>query len=136
MTLALCFNCGAIKVGALNPCQKCMVGSTSNPDLDIAFSDHRLSKSTLEDFGSVIRQIKEVCSDDQTRFWTFISYVSENYPAILTCDVKPEMATQVRQVLTGVQLPQIAIQEVGKAHDRTPSTGRNEGEKKWWQFWR
>jgi hypothetical protein len=135
MTQALCLNCGAIKFGAFNPCPECKASSTGNQDLDIAFSDHFLSESTLKDFGSVIRQIREVCDDGKVRFWAFITYVSENHPTILTADVAPEMATRVHEVLDRLELPKITIQETERVHRSMPPKG-NEGQKKWWQFWR
>jgi len=51
--------------------------------LDINFSDHRLSWSTLEAFGAVVRSIRQVCDDDQERFWAFIYFVSVHHPEVL-----------------------------------------------------
>ncbi len=112
MTWALCFNCGEIKFGALCPCSECRAEATGNSDLDIAFSDHRLAKSTLEDFGSIIQQIRQVRDDDELRFWTFLHYVSENYPTILSIDSKPEMSATVHKVLERVDLPRITLEQV------------------------
>jgi len=39
MSLALCFNCGNVKFGALCECDKCGIASTGDMDLDILFSD-------------------------------------------------------------------------------------------------
>ena len=55
MTMALCFNCGAIKFGAIIPCPKCyfhMIGNMESMDdvgLAIAFSDHNFEIETLEE---------------------------------------------------------------------------------------
>ena len=140
MTWALCFNCGEIKFGALLPCPVCRVWSTGNPELDITFSDHRLAKSTLEDFGSIIQQIREVCGDDEVRFCTFLHYISENYPTILNIDLKPEMSAKVLEVLECVDLPRIMLEQADPRHAAYPKQGsdaeRKHGTKKWWQFWR
>ena len=80
MTWALCFNCGATKFGAICPCPQCGFTSTGDMNLDIAFSDHRLSEETLRAFGAVVGSIHRVCDDDHLRFWTFIHYVSTRHP--------------------------------------------------------
>ena len=38
MTMALCFNCGEIKIGALIPCANCAQGPTKDKDLDLLFT--------------------------------------------------------------------------------------------------
>jgi hypothetical protein len=55
MTDALCFNCVAIKFGALCPCFECGAPASGQMNLDIAFSDHHFSRHTLEEFGEVIK---------------------------------------------------------------------------------
>jgi hypothetical protein len=72
MTLALCLNCGVTKFGAVCPCPQCKFSTTGDFNLDITFSDHRFSKTTLQAFGAVIASIHRVCDDGQLRFWTFI----------------------------------------------------------------
>ena len=66
MTIALCFNCGHMKFGAICPCPECRIASTGNMNLDIAFSDHWMSVDTIRAFGEVIRAIRRVCDDDPT----------------------------------------------------------------------
>jgi hypothetical protein len=78
MTTALCFNCGETKFGAWCPCGKCGVDTCGNRELDILFSDHRMTVTTLEKFGGLIRQLARVTSDPGVRFWAFISYVSQH----------------------------------------------------------
>ena len=80
MTWALCFNCGSTKFGALLPCPECQAASTGDISLDIAFSDHHMAVESLEEFGAVVRAIRQVCEDDQLRFWSFIYYVSTRHP--------------------------------------------------------
>ena len=50
MTIAICFACGAIKFGALCPCEKC--GTTPKSEDEIAvsllMSDHHMSVADLE----------------------------------------------------------------------------------------
>ena len=38
MTMALCFNCGDIKFGAICPCPKCQAESSGDMELDIRAS--------------------------------------------------------------------------------------------------
>ena len=57
MTWALCLTCGDVKFGAICPCPNCGVSSTGNMQLDIAFSDHHLSRRTLDELGAVVAEI-------------------------------------------------------------------------------
>lgn len=115
MTMALCFNCGATKFGAICPCSECSVASTGDMNLDIAFSDHRMSVETLSAFGLVIRAIQQVCEDDQLRFWSFIRYVSINHEAILAVNLPPEQQAACDAVLAQANPPPVMVEESGMA---------------------
>ena len=105
MTRALCFNCGHTKFGALLPCPECGSGSTGSMELDIAFSDHHMSGSTIEGFGEVIRAIRKVCDDNSLRARSFIRYVSNEHSDILTVDLPPGQAAECDEILKRAQLP-------------------------------
>jgi hypothetical protein len=109
MTWALCFNCGVVKHGAVCPCPKCSVPSTGNMDLDIAFSDHNLSKGTLEDFGKVVAAIHAQSDDTELCFWTFLRYISTNHSSILRVELKPDAAEQCDLLLSRISLPAITL---------------------------
>jgi hypothetical protein len=109
MTMALCFNCGEIKFGAICPCPKCQVASCGDMGLDIAFSDHHYGVETLKEFGNVIKAIQPASGDPATRFWAFIRHVSERYPSILKVDLKSEVKTKIDNVLHGVSLPPVTL---------------------------
>src|ERR1022692_1313994 len=99
MTLALCLNCGATKFGAICPCPECKFGPTGDMNLDIAFSDHRMSKATLQAFGEVIRSIRKVCNDDRLRFWTFIYWVSTSHSTVIGVNLPAEQQKQYAEIL-------------------------------------
>lgn len=105
MTTALCLQCGDTKFGALCPCQSCDAQASGDPNLDIAFSDHRMPVENLQQFGHVIRAINDACDDPAVRFWTFISYVSKHHDELLYATPPPELLEQVNQVLTSAELP-------------------------------
>ena len=115
MTMALCFNCGHTKFGAIVPCPECNVGSSGDMGLAIAFSDHRLSADTLEAFGEVIRAIRRVCEDDQLRFWSFIRFASVNHSDILGVEMPPEQQARCDDVLARAQPPHVAVEESDRA---------------------
>jgi hypothetical protein len=50
MTMAICFACGAMKFGALCPCQKCAAAPKSEDELAVSLllSDHHMSAPNLE----------------------------------------------------------------------------------------
>ncbi len=56
MTQAVCFKCGEIKWGALNPCRKCGARPTSDDDLmlSLAFNDHHFGAEQLTEIGRQI----------------------------------------------------------------------------------
>ena len=115
MTWALCFNCGATKFGALCPCPECAFASTGDMNLDIAFSDHRLSESTLKAFGTVVASIRRVCDDDQLRFWSFIHYVSTRHPALLGVNLPAEQRERCEAVVARANPPPITVEESERA---------------------
>ena len=125
MTMALCFNCGHTKFGAISPCAECHVASTGDTSLDIAFSDHHLSTTTLGGFGEVIRAIQRVCDDD-LRFWSFIRFVSVNHSDILRVNLPPEHLAELDAVLARANPPPVVVEESHEArHMRETSEGQD-----------
>jgi hypothetical protein len=115
MTWALCFNCGATKFGALCPCPDCDFASTGDVTLDIAFSDHHLSEPTLKAFGAVVGAIRQVCDDDQLRFWSFIHYVSTRHPDILSVNMPAEQSERCEAVVARANPPPVTVEESERA---------------------
>lgn len=115
MTWALCFNCGATKFGAICPCPKCQMTSTGDINLDIAFSDHRLSKATLAGFGDVIASIHGVCDDDELCFWSFIHYVSTRHPELLGVKMPDETTERCEAILREANPPTVLVEESEQA---------------------
>lgn len=134
MTWALCFNCGEIKFGAICPCPKCNVNSTGDMNLDIAFSDHNMTKATLEEFGKVVGAIHAQSDDSELCFWTFIRYVSINHPSILGVELEPDIAQKYDKLLSRVSLPTLtlAASQVKLTKDQPQPTTKSP----WWKFWR
>jgi hypothetical protein len=79
--------------------------------LDIAFSDHRLSRDTLKAFGAVVASIRRVCDDDRLRFWSFIHYVSTRYPDILGANMPAEQRDRCEEVLARANPPPVTVEE-------------------------
>jgi len=109
MSLALCFNCGNVKVGALCECDKCGIESTGNVDLDILFSNWKFSEDVLSKFGNVVVQIQQNTNDKSIAFWTFLKFISNEYPEILSIDVDEEILNEVEQLLEQLQIKRFEI---------------------------
>lgn len=115
MTMALCFNCGHTKFGAICPCPECTVSSTGDMQLDIAFSDHHMSVATIGAFGEVVRALRAVCPDDRERFWAFIHYVSSRHPAVLRVEIPAEEVARLEAVVALANPPPVAFEESPRA---------------------
>lgn len=131
MTIALCLNCGETKWGAICPCRNCQIQSTGDMEIDIAFSDHNYTVTTLEQFGSVIKEINSHCDDDYIRNWTFIYYVSQNHPDVLRVEMEAEMEVEAEAIIAKCTFPSVVI-------EGSPELLREceiESDKPWWKFW-
>lgn len=107
MTWALCFSCGEIKFGAICPCPACEVASSGDMNLDIAFSDHRLSMRQLRHFGAVVEAINGVEFDPEARLVTFLTYITREHPDMLEIEVGPELQARCEATLASLDLPDI-----------------------------
>jgi hypothetical protein len=117
-----------MKFGAICPCPECNVTSTGDMNLDIAFSDHRISAATIEAFGNVIRAIRRICDDDQLRFWAFIRFVSVNHPTILRVELSPDDQARCDAVLERAHPPSVAVEESASARFYRESEGSEESQ--------
>ena len=122
--MALCMACGATKFGALLPCGKCGAGSTGDVQIDILFTDHHFAVETLEEFGNVIRTIREVETDPPAVFWSFIAYVSRDHGELLQATPPKELAQRVSKVLDGRTFPPVEIRPSPHARGGTPGNER------------
>jgi hypothetical protein len=109
MTMALCFNCGDIKFGAICPCPTCEAKSTGNMGLDITFSDHNIDEASLKELGLLIQKFKTQCNDQCLVFWAFIRYISENHPHILSASVPNDIEEDVNRLYESTSIPSIEI---------------------------
>lgn len=114
MTQALCLSCGRTKFGAIVPCPHCGVAHCGNIEVNIAFSDHRLSVAALEALGGVIRAIEPHSADPSERFWAFIEYVSLNHPSILKVSLSPEVAQRCQAILAKSAIPPVDLGQLSK----------------------
>lgn len=138
MTWALCLSCGQVKWGAICACPRCQVASTGNMELDITFSDHRIHKETLEELGAIVESIHQASDDQELCFWTFIHYISVNYPEILTAELKPEARVRVEEFLPRLSLPVVTVRPSPRSLlDKEKTTAASgQGQKRWWAFWK
>ena len=122
MARALCFNCGEIKTTALSACDHCFAASTGNPALDRAFSEQHFTIGTLQGFGVVVKTINNTCEDGNTRFWTFLYYISEEHPELLQVTLDPAIEDQVIDAYWDLELPEMTVRFAGYDEDSPPST--------------
>ena len=135
MTWALCLNCGEIKFGAICPCPRCEVATTGDMSLDIAFSDHRLSKDSLAQLGKVIAAIHQASGDKELCFWTFIHYIATEHSEILGVSLQPDLRARAEQLLASITLPPVELAG-GRRGPPKPTNGNSPPQKRWWQFWK
>jgi len=120
MTIALCLSCGNTKRGALCPCSSCGKASTGHDEIDVLFSDHQMSVTTLAELGGIIQRLAGQSDDADARFWAFAAYVSQQPAEILSVDPPPELAPRVAAILRDADLPIVDI-------DMTPGASEHLG---------
>jgi hypothetical protein len=79
--------------------------------LDIQFSDHHLSRATLDAFGAVVRALRQVCDDDKQRFWAFIYYISVHHPNVLGVKMPVEQQRSCALLLERANPPPVVVEE-------------------------
>jgi hypothetical protein len=110
MTDALCFRCGNIKFGALCGCGECGAESSGDSKIDITFSDHHMSRASLEKFGDFIKLLHSHCKIEDVCFWAFIRFVSDKHPSILSARPPESIVADVESLLAQVEHPYIEIE--------------------------
>lgn len=107
MTIALCLHCGSTKFGAFVPCRECDYPRTGIDQVDVAFTDHFVHPSTLEELGAVIRAIAAVEQRGEQRTSAFLAYVSRNHPVILRVTMPEDVSAECDAVLARAALPTV-----------------------------
>jgi len=103
-------------------------------NLDIAFSDHNMTKATLEDFGKVVAAIHAQSDDPELCFWTFIRYISINHSSILGVDLNPDVAQECDALLSRISLPTVTL---APSHSKiAKDEAQSSAKSPWWKFWR
>ena len=110
MTWALCFSCGHKKFGAICPCPECGIQSSGDINIDIAFSDHRISEESISHFGEVVKELCRVCDEPETRFYAFIHYVSQHHSSILAFEMKEEQRKKLNSILAQCIFPKFQVE--------------------------
>lgn len=69
MTVAVCFRCGEMKYGALNPCEKCGEKPQAENDfvVSLALTDHYLNATVLQEASVKIKKGEQIRLDPQSR---------------------------------------------------------------------
>jgi hypothetical protein len=131
--MILCFGCGAIKpespaknglAEVYAPCRACGFASSGDAELDLAFSDAKMTAGRLRHFGAVLAAIRAATDDEVAAFWTFIGHVSGRDPDVLSRTVPAAHRAKVEEVAGKVRWPD---------ETAAPPPGRG---KPWWQFWK
>jgi len=67
------------------------------------------SEDVLSKFGNVIVQIQQNTNDKNLAFWTFLKFISNEYPKILSIDVDERLVNEVEQILAELQIERFEI---------------------------
>lgn len=109
MTMALCLNCGGIKLGALCACHNCQAEATGDQNLDVYFTDWIHSIETLEYYGAVIREIHSHGDSSENCFWAFMLFVTNTDPGAITITLDPEVKGAATEVLLKCTFPPMIV---------------------------
>lgn len=111
MTDALCFRCGNIKFWALCGCPECGVEISGPAEFAIVFSDHHMSRTSLEKFGDSIKLLHSHRDNEDVCFWAFIQFISDKHPSYLSARVPESIGVEVESLLAKVEHPHIEIEQ-------------------------
>jgi hypothetical protein len=120
MSAALCLHCGKIKHGAFVDCPKCSAPAFEDNNLNLAFTDHFLDTSTLEDFGRAIQHINALAPDEESALMSFLQLISERHPEIVYNVTTHELAEKAGAVLHLGNVPEITITDSVRASQESP----------------
>lgn len=86
MTIAVCTNCGELKLGAWCPCPKCESDGL-DADISLLLSDHNLTENELRRIGTAINIIHGTGLDDEKRFHLLTFFLSRKWPKLLSYNI-------------------------------------------------
>jgi hypothetical protein len=114
VTVAVCYQCGALKHGAFCPCGKCAAVPQSEDELalSLAMTDHYFDRPTLEQMGAAVRQGRPPHLDPKTR---------------------ADLVATLRG--SGLLEKLNKIQGTFREGGAEPAEGRQPPRRPWWRFW-
>lgn len=77
-------------------------------NLNAALSGHHLPLEAVEKFGEVVTEINSHCEAPDLRYWTFIHFVSSNFPFIVSARLDAKIKAKAEAILDGLTLPSFA----------------------------
>jgi hypothetical protein len=115
MSAALCLACGGIKHGAVVDCGACGAQALDDNGAYLAFTDHHLDVSTLEEFGRVIKHLNAIAPDQESALMSFFRLITERHPDLIYNVTTPDLAEKAGAVLHLAGVPEIKITDSTRA---------------------
>lgn len=109
MSAALCLFCGTIKHGAFMDCKACGSSAFDESNINLAFTDHHLDVSTLEEFGRVIKHLNAIAPDQESALMSFFRLITERHPELIYNVTTPNLEEKAGAVLHLASVPEIKI---------------------------
>jgi hypothetical protein len=111
VTIALCMKCGETKWGAWCECEKCGTKPDVGSRLELIFTDHNYAPDTLEQLGSVLKEISSLSADSQQAQAAFLYYISGTHPDILQVSFPPKEAKVFDALLNACTFEPVTIEQ-------------------------
>ena len=110
MTIALCMICGELKRGAWCTCASCGEKPEAGDGLDLMFTDHYLTPSTLEQLGAVFQEIRSLSETVEQARQALVRYISTHHQGVIRSEFPEEQAKVLDALLSACTLPDVTIE--------------------------
>ncbi len=111
----MCLACGDIKHGAFVDCGACGAPALEDNGINLAFTDHHLDVSTLQECGRVIKHLNAIAPDQESALMSFFRLITERHPDLIYNVTTPDLAEKAGAVLHLAGVPEIKITDSPRA---------------------
>ena len=96
-------------------CKACEAPAFDDNGINLAFTDHQLDISTLEEFGRVIKHLNAIAPDQDSALMSFFRLITERHPELIYNVTTPDLEEKAGAVLHLAGVAEIKITDSSRA---------------------